>query len=166
MILILMKFFSKGIKSWWYFSTNRVTFSFTQVYPEIILPRILTSVETTFTAWNRDNKPLEFAFDTRPANRSVCKQPYLFYMAEVQFDESSKRLVSLYKRFQDVDKEKKKNYCWSNGLPPSKVQSIRVVSEPITRKFYTVWTRALRIEFTELCLKSQLEDWVFIWWWS
>jgi hypothetical protein len=135
-----------------------VTFSFTQVYPEIILPRILTSVETTFTAWNRDNKPLEFAFDTRPANRSVCKQPYLFYMAEVQFDESSKRLVSFYKRFQDVDKEKKKNYCWSNGLPPSNVQSIRVVSEPITRKFYTVWTRALRIEFTRLCLKSQLED--------
>lgn len=109
-----------------------------QVFPEIILPRLLTRVETTFTAWNRDTKSLEFAFDTRPSETNVCKRPYLFYMEEMQQDASSSRVVTVYKRLASVDEEKTKNYCWSRGFGPAKVQSIRVVSERVSSKFFSV----------------------------
>ncbi len=111
---------------------------FVQVFPEIILPRLLTRVETTFTAWNRDNKALEFAFDTRPSASSVCNRPYLFYMEEMQPDVSSSRVVSVYRRLSSVDEEKAKHYCWSKDFAPSRVQSIRVVSERVSNKFFAV----------------------------
>ncbi|KAG0555177.1 hypothetical protein KC19_12G150300 [Ceratodon purpureus] len=109
-----------------------------QVFPEIILPRLLTRVETTFTAWNRDKAPLEFAFDTRPSVDSVCQKPYLFYLEDMQIDPSTSRVVTVYKRLQSVDEEKSKNLCWSKGLPPSQVESIRVVSERASQKFFSV----------------------------
>lgn len=109
-----------------------------QVFPEIILPRLLTRVETTFTAWNRDNKPLEFAFDTRPSAKSVCRQPYLFYVEDIRYDSAASRVVTVYKRYAGIDNEKSKNFCWSKGLPRSKVRSIQVVSEPVSNKFFSL----------------------------
>lgn len=107
-----------------------------QVFPEIILPRLLTRVETTFTAWNKGNSSLEFAFDTRPPAKSICKKPYLFYLAEMYHDPVTSRVVTLYKRLHSVDEEKTRNFCWFKGFPPSQVQSIRVKSEPVSNKFF------------------------------
>lgn len=59
-------------------------------------------------------------------------------MEEMQPDVSSSRVVTVYKRLASVDEEKAKNYCWSKGFAPSKVQSIRVVSERVSNKFFAV----------------------------
>jgi hypothetical protein len=125
------------LNSWGFFFLTGLH-CFPQVFPEIILPRLLTRIETTFTAWNRDKAPLEFAFDTRPSVESVCEKPYLFYLEDMQIDPSTSRVVSVYKRLKSVDEEKSKNRCWLKGLPPSQVESIRVVSERASDKFFSV----------------------------
>ncbi|CAM6057986.1 unnamed protein product [Sphagnum tenellum] len=110
-----------------------------QVFPEIILPRILTTVETSFTAWNHDNSALEFSFDTRPVSMLVCKQPFLFYMEGMHVDENnSRKTVSTYGRYSNVDKAKTDAHCWFYNLPPEKVQKIMVISESLTTNWYMV----------------------------
>ncbi len=110
-----------------------------QVFPEIILPRILTTVETSFTAWNHDNSALEFSFDTRPVPMLVCKQPFLFYMEGMHVDENnSQKTVSTYGRYSNVDKAKTDAHCWFYHLPPEKLQKIMVISESLTMNWYMV----------------------------
>ncbi len=110
-----------------------------QVFPEIILPRILTTVETSFTAWNHDNSALEFSFDTRPVSMLVCKQPFLFYMEGMHVDENnSRKTVSTYGRYSNVDKAKTDAHCWFYHLPPEKLQKIMVISESLTTNWYMV----------------------------
>jgi hypothetical protein len=110
-----------------------------QVFPEIILPRLLTTVETSFTAWNHNNHALEFSFDTRPVPTSVCKQPFLFYMEEMHIDESNNRqTVGTYKRYIKVDEAKKQAYCWFHRLPPRKLKQITVISDSLDMHWYMV----------------------------
>ncbi len=68
-----------------------------QVFLQIILPQTLTTVQTCFTAWNHGNHDLEFRFDTWHVPMSICKQPFLFYMEEMNVVENNRQTVSMYK---------------------------------------------------------------------
>ncbi|CAM6056795.1 unnamed protein product [Sphagnum tenellum] len=109
-----------------------------QVFPQIILPRTLTTVETSFTAWNHDNHDLEFSFDTRPVPISVCKQPFLFYMEEMHVVESNRQTVSTYKRYSKVDEAKKHAYCWFHHMAPQRLKQITVVADFVALQWYMV----------------------------
>ncbi len=140
-----------------------------QVFPEIILPRLLTTVETSFTAWNHNNHALEFSFDTRPVPTSVCKQPFLFYMEEMHIDESNNRqTVGTYKRYMKVDDAKKQAYCWFHRLPPRKLKQITVISDSLDMHWYMVspllcgFSWFLWMIWCEYFpLSCQQHDWVF-----
>ncbi len=67
-----------------------------QVFLQII-PRTLTTVETSFIAWNHNNPDLEFSFDTQSVPMSICKQPFLFYVEEMHVVESNRQTFSMYK---------------------------------------------------------------------
>jgi hypothetical protein len=109
-----------------------------QVFPQIILPRTLTTVETSFTAWNHDNHDLEFSFDTRPVPTSICKQPFLFYMEEMHVVESNRQTVSMYKRYSKVDEAKKHAYCWFHHMAPQRLKQITVVTDFVAMQWYMV----------------------------
>ncbi|KAH8955644.1 hypothetical protein BDL97_08G151600 [Sphagnum fallax] len=109
-----------------------------QVFPQIILPRTLTTVETSFTAWNHDNHDLEFSFDTQPVPMSTCKQPFLFYMEEMHAVESNRQTVSMYKRYSKVDEAKKHAYCWLHHMAPQRLKQITVVTGFVAMQWYMV----------------------------
>ncbi|KAJ7285433.1 hypothetical protein O6H91_16G045600 [Diphasiastrum complanatum] len=106
-----------------------------QVFPEILFPSQLERAEITFRAWNRGNGPGEFDLDTRKP-KSVCKQPYLFYLDDIQSMEESSSVVSIYKR--DVLTDERKKYCWSRPFPPNRVHRIQVQSKPLNMNWYMV----------------------------
>ncbi len=104
----------------------------------IILPRTLTTVETSFTAWNHDTHDLEFSFDTQPVPMSTCKQPFLFYMEEMHVVERNRQTVSMYKRYSKVDEAKKHAYCWFHHMAPQRLKQITVVTDFVAMQWYMV----------------------------
>ncbi|KAJ7566420.1 hypothetical protein O6H91_02G102300 [Diphasiastrum complanatum] len=106
-----------------------------QVFPEILYPGVLERAEITFTAWNRGNDPGEFELDTRRP-RSICKQPFLFYLDEIKRVEEGSSILSIYSR--DLITEERKKYCLSQSFSPTKVKKIHVHSKPLDMNWFMV----------------------------
>lgn len=108
-----------------------------QVYPRIVSPRELQKAERTFRAWNSLDFEAEFDINTRPSP-SVCDQPFTFYLEEIQQEERTGSVLSLYRRHGAIDDLKKKEFCWSHMFSPVKVQQIRVLNKPLDWHWYLV----------------------------
>ncbi|KAG6540954.1 hypothetical protein Mapa_017675 [Marchantia paleacea] len=109
-----------------------------QVFPQIILPRMLQRPLRTFSAWNRVSEPLEFTFDTRPVPKSICKHPLRFFLDDMEYDHEKDVTIGLYKRQIAIDKRKKSGLCWPSALAPDQVTHIRVVSRALPDHWFHV----------------------------
>ncbi|KAL3675062.1 hypothetical protein R1sor_025010 [Riccia sorocarpa] len=109
-----------------------------QVFPQIVLPRMLMRPLRTFSAWNRVSEPLEFTFDTRPVPKSICKHPLRFFLDHMEYDREKELAVGLYERQTAIDKRKKSGLCWPSALPPDHVTHIRVVSRALPDHWFHV----------------------------
>lgn len=109
-----------------------------QVFPDIVLPKDVERPEVTFTAWNRLDNTFEFSMDSRPGIRPVCKQPFLFFMEKVQYDERNATVVSTYRRHKFIDERKSGSFCWSRMHSPEKVDQIRVHHTTLPIQWYKV----------------------------
>lgn len=126
-----------------YNHTAKLSFSISlgyvvQVFPTILFPRELQDPQVTFRALNWGDHVGEFAMDSRPPTRSICDKPFLFYWKENHFDEESNKILSIYNRYQVLDKEKEKGHCHSQNFSRKGVQQIHVVHKPFQRHWHLV----------------------------
>ncbi|CAM6111120.1 unnamed protein product [Calypogeia fissa] len=109
-----------------------------QVFPQIILPRMLQRPMRTFSAWNRVNDALQFTFDTRPAPKSICRHPLRFFMKTMDYNATADVVVGLYERQLAIDKRKRAALCWPSALSADTVTHVRVVSRPLPDRWFEV----------------------------
>ncbi|GAQ81967.1 hypothetical protein KFL_000960180 [Klebsormidium nitens] len=101
-----------------------------QWFPGVMRARDLERPEVTYQSWHRKADPLHYSFNTRPAIRSPCQRPTVFYMDDIGYAQNSDAPVSVYARDTANDKRKKEAYCKSSIVPPEGVTSVRVVRDP------------------------------------
>lgn len=126
-----------------YNHTAKLSFSISlgyvvQVFPSILFPRELQDPQVTFRALNWGDHVGEFTMDSRPAIRSICDKPILFYWKANHFDEESNKILSIYDRYHMLDKEKEKGHCRSQNFSRKEVQQIHVVHKPFERHWHLV----------------------------
>lgn len=109
-----------------------------QVFPQIILPRMLQRPMRTFAAWNRMNDALQFSFDTRPVPKSICRHPLRFFLQTMDYNTTNDVVVGLYERQLAIDKRKKEALCWPSALSADQVSHVRVVSRPLSDRWFEV----------------------------
>jgi hypothetical protein len=125
-----------------------------QVFPQIILPRILQRPMRTFQAWNRQNDASQFTFDTRPVPKSICRHPLRFFLKTMDYNTTSEAVVGIYERQLAIDRRKKAALCWPSALSSDEVTYVRVVSRPLEDRWFEV--RFLFYSNSAIVLKSSL----------
>lgn len=109
----------------WSFS---VSWGYTvQIFRGIFSPRELEMPARTFLNWYRKADFTAYAFNTRPVSRHPCQKPFVFYMKDVNYDNSTKNTVSNYIRDGDKPTE-----CRWRMASPEKIERVRVLKKPQT----------------------------------
>ncbi|KDP25189.1 hypothetical protein JCGZ_20345 [Jatropha curcas] len=107
-----------------------------QVFPEIVLPRILERSEKTYSAWNKISDRNEFDLDTRDPHRSICKRPILFFLKDIS--RQGDITVGSYARARMKDDLKRKVFCFPHSPPLPYVENIQVLVYPTTKNWHLV----------------------------
>ncbi|KAK3156920.1 hypothetical protein QOZ80_2AG0113820 [Eleusine coracana subsp. coracana] len=121
-----------------YDQREKITFAISlgyvvEVYPNIVLPRELERSERTYIAYNRMSQRNEFDFDTRDAQKSLCKKPILFFLKDVWKDGNITR--GSYIRSTDRDDLKRKVFCFRSPPLPD-IDEIQVSSSPLSKNWH------------------------------
>jgi hypothetical protein len=125
-----------------YNQREKITFAISlgyvvEVYPNVILPCDLERSERTYIAYNRMSQRTEFDFDTRDAQKSLCKKPIHFFLKDVWKDGNITR--GSYVRSSDWDDLKRKMFCFRSPPLPD-IDEIQVSTSPLSKRWHLVCT--------------------------
>lgn len=98
-----------------------------QIFRGIFSPRELEMPSRTFLNWYRRADFTAYAFNTRPVTRHPCQKPFVFYMKNIKYDNSTKITSSNY-----VRDEVKPPECRWRMASPETIERIRVFKKPQT----------------------------------
>ncbi|CAN1299450.1 hypothetical protein LINPERPRIM_LOCUS24217 [Linum perenne] len=107
-----------------------------QVYPGIVLPRVLERSEKTYAAWNGVSKRDEFDVDTRDTFKSSCKRPVFFFLKDAV--KQNNDTLGTYQRAKINDDLKRRVFCFPQSPPIPHVASIRVLARPLRKNWHLV----------------------------
>jgi len=96
-----------------------------QIFRGIFSPRELEMPSRTFLNWYRRADFTAYTFNTRPVTRHPCQKPFVFYMKDVKYDNSTKITISNYIR-DGVEPAK----CRWRMASPEKIERVRVLKKP------------------------------------
>lgn len=96
-----------------------------QIFRGIFSPRELEMPSRTFLNWYRRADFTAYTFNTRPVTRHPCQKPFVFYMKDAKYDNSTKITISNYIR----DGVKPANCRWRMASP-EKIERVRVLKKP------------------------------------
>lgn len=120
-----------------------------QIFRTIFSPRELEMPARTFLNWYRRADFTAYAFNTRPVTRHPCQKPFIFYLKDVRYDNSSGQITSNYAR----QKVKPPGCRWR--IPsPEIIDLIRVVKKPDTLLWQSPRRNCCRVVASK---KSSLE---------
>ncbi|EEF43502.1 uncharacterized protein LOC8278497 [Ricinus communis] len=107
-----------------------------QVFPNIVLPRILERSESTYSAWNKIRDRSEFDLDTRDPHKSICKRPILFFLKDIA--RQGNATLGSYSRARMKDDFRRKVFCFPRSPPLPYVENIQVLGFSASKKWHWV----------------------------
>ncbi|CAI0408966.1 unnamed protein product [Linum tenue] len=109
-----------------------------QVFPTIVLPRVLERSEKTYSAWNGISKRDEFDVDTRDPYRSLCKKPIFFFLKDAAKQDNNGTTLGSYGRGWVNEGLKRRVFCFFHSRPLPNVADIEVVGHPLRKNWHLV----------------------------